>query len=255
MRLSSPLWAPSFALALALALATAATGRAAFVVAGPSDSASRLARSTPGGYSFSLDRTAVIASGPDFRSSPQGSYYDSLMKYDLGAAIPAGSTLVAATLAVNVELSLSTLGQADSLLLHISGSGTTPGAVGLGDFGAATGNVGRLQVPIGIGGGLTPSTGAGFPLQLDVTALIRSLLDGGSAAVAFQFDNLTPNTWSMISAGPTAPATARPTLTLTFQPSAGATPEPASLVLLGVGLAIVAARVAPGRRGAPRRAD
>jgi hypothetical protein len=140
------------------------------------------------------------------------------------AAIPDGAVITSATLRLFIN---NTFG-VDSAVLHgFAGNGTVEGA----DLG-----VSNLLLSF-----MVPTTGNQFLLDLAVPApFLQSLVDGGEGFAGFTLRNETPGggvfSFYTIDWGDAA---VHPRLAVEFQ----VVPEPASLTLLGLGLAAIAARL------------
>jgi PEP-CTERM motif len=140
------------------------------------------------------------------------------LEFDI-SALPAGAQIASVTLGLFINNPPS---GPDSAVLHgYAGNGSVEGA----DLG-----VSNMLLSF-----MVPATGNQFPLDLDVpTQFLQGLVDGGEGFAGFTLRNQTPGGGSFsIYTIDWGDETVHPTLAIEFQ----AIPEPASLILVGIGLA------------------
>jgi len=180
--------------------------------------------------------------GPSFALLPQGtlpaffdgrgagSFADSALKFALDSAVPAGQSITSATLTLNIaSIVPGIMGQAPSLT--VSGFSGDSNKVSLADFTLASSVVGSMT--------LLGSSGVGDPNPLppvvfDVTSFLQTLQATGATSAGFRLDNLTGGLIVISAYNAPDPAN-MPFLSVTY---AATTPEPASIAMAAMGLAI-----------------
>jgi len=168
-----------------------------------------------------------LSANVDLRGA--GSFSDSALKFALGSVVPAGQSVVAATLTFNVQASQFVT--TTSPVLTVSGFNTNANAVALADFSLPVTILGSTP-PLG-NSGVTGST-TFPPFVFDVTSYLQSLQGVGATSAGFRFDDAGGNVF--ISAPNDPNAAFQPTLAITY---AATVPEPASAILATAGLAII----------------
>ena len=178
----------------------------------------------------SYGESSLIASS-DGRST--GYFSDSALKFALGAVIPPGQSIIAATLSLTVKMSQITVINSPSLGVY--GFTANANAVALSDFSLSSTLVGQTTQL-----GNTGYTSVLPPFTFDVTSFLRSLGSSGATSAGFRLETLTGGNLNFANSDDPTQAY-RPTLTITY---AAAVPEPASaaLTVLGVAIAWAAAR-------------
>ena len=222
--------------ACCLIVGIASRADAGYVAEGAFASASRFSTNynTPldppheSGPTYTLVNSGNLPTYRDLRGT--GSFSDGSIKFALGSALPAGQTIVSASLTLNVALSFATLaGQAPTLA--VAGFATTMNPISLADFDQPWMALGSQSVVSNLGRNLSNVPTA---LVYDVTGFLQSLQNAGVAAAGFQVDNLT-NGLVIISPFDDPTLGNQPSLSIIY---AASVPEPMSAVLMAAGLGI-----------------
>lgn len=214
-----------FPLACLVAIATAlpVSARAALLTETPTSSASQFVTRNPPGRTL---QSGELVTGIDGRSS--GSTVSAATKFTLATALPAGATITSATLSFAVIGAFESGGSATSFTLAISEGTSASTTVSLSDFDTADDGGQVVTLPQTFPGSSPPNL-----FSFDVTGLIQRDYAANSAAFLVEFDDLTTQSSVQIAESSSTEGPA-PTLAIQFTPAA--VPEPASAVLLGLGL-------------------
>jgi len=231
----------AFLLACGLVATTALSARAGFVAEGAFAFAGRVTQdfNTPFNPPLSNGPTYTLVTtsqggvfsplSANFDTRGRGTFSDSALKFALSSVVPAGQSVIAATLTFNVQASQFVT--TTSPVLTASGFNANANAVSLADFSLPTTTLGSTP-PLGNSGVLGSTSFP--PFVFDVTSYLQSLQGVGATSAGFRFDDFGGNVY--ISAPNDPNAAFQPTLAITY---AATVPEPASAVMATAGLAII----------------
>ncbi len=223
-------------LACGLVIMAGPWASAGYIVEGAFSSAARFSTNfnaqsgTPGetGPTYTLITSGNLPAYKDVRGA--GSFGDASLKFALSSVVPAGQSIVAATLTLNAARIVSSLnGQAPSLVVTGFAADTNP--IAFTDFDRPGMALGSMPVIATVGSSLA---GGANPLIYDVTRFLQSLQANGSTSAGFRLDNPTSGIVLISSVGDPIAAN-QPSLTITY---AATVPEPMSALLAALGLVI-----------------
>lgn len=169
---------------------------------------------------------ATVSYGPSsgvVSTNPRtGASQAELDKFDLSGL--AGSRILSATLSFSVYLAVPTASNAVNL--SVVGRGASSTTVTADDFASNNPVVSSNTTA------LVPITTTATLVSLYQTAALQALIDGGFSSIAYLFSVTNSGAISFTSPNPNRTS---PILSVTYQASGGAVPEPSSLVLSLVG--------------------